>query len=102
MQLLRRQQRRNTLLFTNALLPACRKQIPGFARMEEALSDCTAAVGGPAPAPAVPVRGKLEPVSEQRSNHPNPVGPGVPPSKLGQQAPRQWQQQQRAQQLRRY
>ena len=31
------QQRRNTLLVTNALLPACRRQVPGFAAMEQAL-----------------------------------------------------------------
>ena len=31
------QQRRNTLLITNALLPACRRQVSGFAAMEQAL-----------------------------------------------------------------
>ena len=31
------QQRKNTLLMTNPLVPACRKQLPGFARMEEEL-----------------------------------------------------------------
>ncbi|EOD39344.1 hypothetical protein EMIHUDRAFT_454425 [Emiliania huxleyi CCMP1516] len=29
----------NTLLLTHALLPACRRQLPGFARMEEALAE---------------------------------------------------------------
>lgn len=32
------QQRQTTLLFTNALLPACRKQLPGFQAMEEELT----------------------------------------------------------------
>ena len=31
------QQRRNTLLMTNSLVPACRRQLPGFAAMEEEL-----------------------------------------------------------------
>ena len=33
------QQRRNTLLMSNALLPACRRQVPGFAAMEQSLLD---------------------------------------------------------------
>ena len=31
------QQRRNTLLLSHALLPACRRQVPGFAAIEEQL-----------------------------------------------------------------
>ena len=32
------QQRRTTLLFTHALLPACRKQLPGFHAIEQELT----------------------------------------------------------------